>query len=121
MNHELKIWPEYYKAINDKIKKFEIRKNDRNFKVGDQIVLREFEPCKECNGSGKIKTENSVGDLIEGTDSFKECNCGKNHGKYTGNGCAVSIDYIVEGGQFGIEKGYCVMSITVTASRKSYK
>lgn len=35
--HVLKIKKEYYYAIKDRFKKFEIRKNDRNFQVGDLI------------------------------------------------------------------------------------
>ena len=45
--HELKIWPEYYNAILDGRKKFELRKADRNFKVGDYIHLKEWEPLNE--------------------------------------------------------------------------
>lgn len=42
--HELKILPEYFKAQEDGIKNFEIRKNDRNYKVGDNLVLWEYNP-----------------------------------------------------------------------------
>lgn len=42
MTHELKIRPEYFKAVVLGDKTFEIRKNDRNFKVGDVIVLHEW-------------------------------------------------------------------------------
>ncbi len=42
MTHELKIRPEYFKAVVCGDKTFEIRKNDRNFKVGDIIVLNEW-------------------------------------------------------------------------------
>lgn len=44
--HELKILPEYYNAVLTKIKQFEIRKNDRGFAVGDELILKEFEPTK---------------------------------------------------------------------------
>ncbi|MGF1726377.1 DUF3850 domain-containing protein [Photobacterium nomapromontoriensis] len=37
--HDLKIKTEYLKAIIDGDKTFEIRKNDRDFKVGDRICL----------------------------------------------------------------------------------
>lgn len=40
--HDLKIRPEYFKAVLSGKKKFEIRKNDRKFKVGDFLVLREY-------------------------------------------------------------------------------
>lgn len=44
MTHDLKTWPEYFKAVREGKKKFELRKNDRDFKVGDQAVLWEYEP-----------------------------------------------------------------------------
>jgi hypothetical protein len=42
--HELKTWPEYFDAVRDGRKTFEIRRNDRGFKVGDVLVLQEFDP-----------------------------------------------------------------------------
>lgn len=43
MIHELKTLPEYFSAVKKGLKKFEIRKNDRNFKVGDTLILLEFD------------------------------------------------------------------------------
>lgn len=37
--HYLKIKPEYYKDVECGLKKFELRKNDRNFQVGDVLML----------------------------------------------------------------------------------
>jgi ASC-1-like (ASCH) protein len=42
MVHELKILPEYFNAVESGLKKFELRKNDRGFKEGDYIKLREI-------------------------------------------------------------------------------
>lgn len=39
----LKIKPEYFEMQLKGLKNFEIRKNDRNFKVGDIICLKEFD------------------------------------------------------------------------------
>lgn len=39
--HELKIMPKYFDDIVNGSKTFEIRKNDRNFKAGDLLILRE--------------------------------------------------------------------------------
>lgn len=44
MIHELKIFPEYYRAVLERRKTFEVRKNDRDFKVGDAVALREYDP-----------------------------------------------------------------------------
>ena len=41
--HELKTDPEYYKAVNYDRKKAELRCNDRDFNVGDILVLRPFD------------------------------------------------------------------------------
>lgn len=41
--HTLKILPTYFKSIFLGYKNFEIRKKDRDFKVGDGLILQEFE------------------------------------------------------------------------------
>lgn len=42
--HELKVWPRFFEALLDRSKTFEFRKNDRNFQVGDLLVLKEWDP-----------------------------------------------------------------------------
>jgi len=42
--HELKCWPKHFSAIWDGTKRFEFRFNDRDYKVGDYLHLREWEP-----------------------------------------------------------------------------
>lgn len=73
--HELKIKPVYYNAVVKGEKRFEIRKDDRNFKVGDLIRLQEFDR------------------------------------KYTGRDSIYEIIYKLDGGEYGLEKGYCILSI----------
>lgn len=41
--HELKVLPEYFEAIVDGRKTFEIRYNDRNYQVGDRLLLKEWD------------------------------------------------------------------------------
>lgn len=40
--HSLKTWPAYFEAVASGKKKFEVRKNDRDFKTGDELWLEEF-------------------------------------------------------------------------------
>ncbi|SDD27916.1 protein of unknown function [Paenibacillus sp. UNCCL117] len=52
--HRLKTWPEYFQAVVDGSKTFEIRENDRDYQVGDNLLLLEWDP----------KVEKYTGDLI---------------------------------------------------------
>lgn len=50
--HELKTWPEFYKKVISGEKPFEMRKDDRGFKVDDVLLLREWSPeTEEYTGS----------------------------------------------------------------------
>ncbi|EMW5402137.1 DUF3850 domain-containing protein [Enterococcus faecalis] len=44
MIHKLKINHEYFTPVLQGIKNFEIRFNDRNYSVGDTVLLQEIEP-----------------------------------------------------------------------------
>lgn len=41
MTHELKILPEFFEAVIKGEKRFEIRKDDRAYKIGDFLLLKE--------------------------------------------------------------------------------
>ena len=43
MLHRLKTLPQYYQPIIEERKPFEIRKNDRNFQIGDEVILNEWD------------------------------------------------------------------------------
>jgi hypothetical protein len=45
--HTLKAWPVYFEPLRQGVKTFEIRKNDRNFKVGDVLHIQEWNPETE--------------------------------------------------------------------------
>lgn len=47
MTHALKTWPEYFAALASGEKTFEIRRNDRPFKIGDKLLLQEWDPKHE--------------------------------------------------------------------------
>ena len=40
--HYLKTWPEFFQATKMRKKAFELRINDREYEVGDTIVLQEY-------------------------------------------------------------------------------
>lgn len=43
MTHDLRTWKPYFQEVWDGKKKFEVRKNDRDFKVGDILTLMEYD------------------------------------------------------------------------------
>ncbi|WP_279475311.1 ASCH/PUA domain-containing protein [Aeromonas veronii] len=62
MKHELKIKPEYFAAVVNGEKTFEIRNNaDRNFQVGDTLVLKSFDG--EFNGNFVERTISYITDF----------------------------------------------------------
>lgn len=40
--HDLKVWPEFWPWLESGAKPFELRQNDRDFKTGDLLLLREW-------------------------------------------------------------------------------
>jgi hypothetical protein len=87
VTHELKCHPEPFQAVKRGDKLFEFRKDDRDFRVGDTLRLREWIPD---------------GGWINGYKVW---------GHYTGRECARTITYIIREG-FGIPEGYCIMSLS---------
>jgi hypothetical protein len=49
--HQLKIWPHYFQDVEVGQKAFEIRRNDRDFRPSDALILNEYDPIsKEYSG-----------------------------------------------------------------------
>ena len=44
--HQLKIWPEFFAAVLDGSKNFDVRYNDRDYQVGDIVLLQEYDDRK---------------------------------------------------------------------------
>lgn len=54
--HDLKTHPEYFKAVKSGVKLFELRKDDRGFKVNDILHLQEYDPITDkYTGRGILK------------------------------------------------------------------
>ena len=76
--HELKTFPGYFADVKAGLKTFELRKNDRDYQVNDQLILQEWLPVTK---------------------------------QYSGDELYMQVTYMLEGGSFGLKKGYCVLSI----------
>lgn len=50
-HHELKILPEYFQEVLEGIKTFEYRLNDRDYKQGDYVILREWDGKRSVEGT----------------------------------------------------------------------
>lgn len=55
MIHQLKTLPEYFEAVRKGDKTFELRENDRDFKVGDYLALNEWDGEKYTGRSQLVK------------------------------------------------------------------
>lgn len=42
--HYLKTWTPFFKDVKTGIKPFEVRKNDRDYEVGDTLILNDIDP-----------------------------------------------------------------------------
>jgi hypothetical protein len=68
--HELKTWPPYFQAVKTNRKTFEVRRNDRDFKVGDLLHLREYDPGME-DYTGE-ETGRFIGYILDDPNFVKE-------------------------------------------------
>lgn len=81
MVHELKTWPEYFQLIASGKKPFELRKNDRGFLTGHELLLREYD--KDTNEyTGRI-LHRKITYVLKGEEAEA----------------------------FGLKKGFCIMGL----------
>jgi ParB family chromosome partitioning protein len=74
MEHELKTWPDMFQATYDGIKTAEFRKNDRDFKDGDILELREFDPVLN-SYSGRVLTARVMNIVYGGSFGIPDGYC----------------------------------------------
>lgn len=55
--HKLKVWHEYMDDLINGDKNFELRFNDRNFQVGDILILEEYDKEKKEYLNRNLKVE----------------------------------------------------------------
>ncbi len=84
--HKLKTLPEYFEPVGRGDKTFEIRKDDRAFKVGDTLILQEWK--------SPPSSMLSIGD-------------------YTGREIHVRVTYKMSGGKFGLPEHMCIMGFKI--------
>jgi len=94
ITHDLKVWPPFFQHIASGAKTFDVRRNDRGFKVGDTIRFREWEPEEH----------------------------GRNpHSYFTGNEHIMRISYILNPRRrdpdCGLVPGFVVLGLMPTAVR----
>jgi hypothetical protein len=81
MIHELKTWPEYFQLMESGKKTFELRKNDRDFLPGHELLLKEYDnKSKQYTGRS---LHFSITYVLQG----------------------------LEAESFGLKKGYCIMGL----------
>jgi hypothetical protein len=112
MKHELKTWPTGFQAILLGKKTHEVRPADRDFKVGDYLLLKEWKPAHEDPCSWRADCDEQQ---VSRDDFYCEkCKRGKDDplpGVFTGRTCLVQVTYITPPGKFGMPKSHLVMSI----------
>lgn len=94
--HDLKCWPGPFEATRDGTKTFEWRKDDRGFEVGDELLLREWNPSERIGWAGEYVADR------------------------TGRWCLVKVTYILRG-RFDVPAGYCVMAIEFMAGGDEHR
>ena len=68
MIHKLKTWSKYYKEVENGNKTFEVRKFDRPFKVGDTLLLQEWDNETEMYTGNELEV--TITYILDGTLMF---------------------------------------------------
>lgn len=112
--HELKCWPGPFEAVWNGIKRYEIRKADRNFALGDELRLREWQPVHE----GDCQWHSDLDEQQTERSDFrcKLCKRGKDDalaGTYTRRELFAEVVYLTKPGEWGLPDNLCVMSLNL--------
>lgn len=86
--HELKLLTKYFNDVESGLKTFELRQNDRDFQLGDILILKDYYQCD--------------------TD-YKDGIYTPPH--YTNKQIEKKVVYILEGGKYGLQEGYVILGL----------
>lgn len=92
--HELKLWTVFFEDTYRK--PFELRRNDRGFKVGDRLHLREWDPEVY---AAKLETFGDAKDTEAAVEAA-------NVAAYTGRECMREVIYLLPEGSPGLAEGH---------------
>jgi len=81
MVHELKTWSYYFNLLKSGEKPFELRKNDRGFLAGHELLLREYDPETQTYSGQTLRRKITF--VLEGSKAE----------------------------EFGLKPGYCIMGL----------
>lgn len=102
MAGHLKTLPEYFQAVIDGKKPFEIRNNDRNFKTGDLYILEEYTGYKDVPECPDYYTCKHY-DYSDQCPLERERCCGYRKEIYTGRRCLIKIKDVFKLDSIGFE------------------
>ncbi len=86
--HRLKTLPEFFDAVLSGVKTFEVRRDDRDFQVGDILCLEEYDPSID-----PLEPESPR--------------------RTTGRTCDCRVTYILTGPLWGVSEGCVAMAIVL--------
>ena len=107
-DHHLKIHPSQYRDAERGGKYCEFRKNDRDYQVGDTLVLHWFDP------SPPTKPDPMEGYCLQPEEVTKRYNAACREQDEQDVRHAPQrrrVTHILHGGRFGVPVGYCLMSV----------
>ena len=88
--HDLKTWPRSWEDIDAGTKRVDLRLDDRDFRVGDVLILREFNPLRN-----RVDPVTQV----------------ETPGLFTGRVCQRRVTHILRGGKYGLATDHVALSL----------